>query len=247
MRVRKTEGDAMHRIGFAHLIVAAASLVPTAALADTTGPGWKPELGLEEGLSFGGGNVISSDVTGQPALTPGNVSVYAGDTLYLQGYYRQAAGRTGLSLKAAAGMAFACQIPTCLDLLGSAPYQFTTFTGDLAVEYAWQDGRIGVGRTFRYLNDVSSLSSVYSFDDAYLRPAYGWFIEYERGPLGLRYTHVIFHSRSGTAINAGNLGVYVHTNYRDEDWYPGGRFFDQGVGLARQELALVLHPQQWSF
>lgn len=229
------------------LIISGIGLVPLSAVADPYGPSWKPEFGVEEGLTFGAGDLMSSDVTGQPTLTPSNVSLYSGDTLYLQGYYRQSVGHTGLSLKAAVGMGFACQIPTCLDLLGSPPYSFATITGDAALEYAWEDGRVGVGRTVRYLNDLSSLSSVYSFQDVYLKPAYGWFIEYERGPFGLRYTHVIFHSQSGRAINGSNVGVYLHANYRDEDWYPGGRYFNQGEAMARESLTFVFHPKEWGF
>src|SRR5690242_16455848 len=124
----------------------AACLLPVSAWADRNGPSWDPELGYEEGLTFGGGNLLVPQVTGQPSLTPSDMSIYAGDTLYLQGYYRQAIGHTGLSLKAAAGFAFGCRIPTCLDLVGDylvnndGPYQFANITGDVALEYAWDNG-----------------------------------------------------------------------------------------------------------
>jgi hypothetical protein len=229
-------------------IALCAGFVPQYVLADQYGPSWKPEFGREVGLTFGSGDVISPGVTGEPALTPSNVSLYSGDTLYMQWYYRQAIGHTGLSLKAAMGFGLGCMVPTCLDLLGNGPYQFTTITGDLALEYAWRGGRVGIGRTSRYLNAVTSTSSVYDFDEADMRTVHGWFLEYEWQQLGLRYTHVIYRSRvSATSVNGSNFGIYLHENYRDEDWYPGGRYFDQGMGYARQEMALVLHPTQWSF
>jgi len=228
-------------------------LSPLPAWADPNGPSWKPEFGIEEGLGFGGGNLLIPEVTGQPTLTPSNASLYVGDTFYLQGYYRQAIGRTGLGFKAAIGMGVGCAIPTCLDQFGdyfagdAGPYQFTTVTGDFAVEYAWDDGRIGVGRTARYLNAVTSASSVYAFEEADLKPAYGWFVEYEYDRVGLRYTHIIYHSDSGYALNGSNVALYMHFNYRDEDWYPGGRYYAQGEAMARESLALVFHPKDWGF
>ena len=236
------------------LIVAGGLLAPLSAMADPSGPRWKPELGLEEGLTFGGGNLLVSQVTGQPSLTPDNVSLYAGDTFFFQGYYRQAIGRTGLSFKVAAGGAMACQVAGCPEMIfaaifdSSGPnYGFYPATADLAVEYAWEGGRIGYGRTVRFSNLLGSSDSVYAFHNVYLKPGYGWFVEYEYDRVGLRYTHLIYHTYGGYAINGSNVGIYVHFNYHDEDWYPGGRFFDQGVGMARQELALVFHPGQWSF
>ena len=235
------------------LVLAGICLLPLSALADQDGPGSTPEFGLEEGLTFGGRNLLVSGVTGQPALTPHNVSLYAGDTIYMQGYYRQALGRTGVSLKAAGGFQFACEIPTCLDQLaaeignnGGEPYQFGGLSGDVALEYAWDDGRVGIGRTIRASNLLFSTSNVYAFKDVYLRPAYGWFVEYEYDRVGVRYTHLIYRSYSGYALNGSNLGVYLHFNYRDEDWYPGGKYFEQGEGMARESLALVFHPKEWS-
>lgn len=235
------------------LVIAGVCLTPAAVLADPNGPSWTPELGIEEGLSFGGGNLLVSQVTAQPTLTPSNASLYVGDTLYLQGYYRQAIGHMGLSFKAAIGMGVGCAIPTCLDQLGdyfagtAGPYQFTTVTGDFAVEYAWDGGRIGAGRTARYLNAVTSASSVYAFEEADLKPAYGWFVEYEYDRVGLRYTHIIYHSNSGYALNGSNVGLYLHFNYKDEDWYPGGTYYEQGRGYARQTAELVFHPKEWGF
>jgi hypothetical protein len=107
---------------------------------------------------------------------------------------------------------------------------------------------VGVGRTARLFNNLYSDSPTYPFQDVYLKPAYGWFVEYEYDKLGLRYTHIIYHSSvSDYSLNGSNVGIYVHFNYRDEDWYPGGRYFDQGEAMARESLALVLHPKQWSF
>lgn len=238
----------MTRPRFSHLILSAVCLAPLPAFADHYGPSWMPEFGLEEGLSFGGGDLMSSDITRQPRLTPGNVSLFAGDTLFVHGYYRQAIGRTGLSFKATAGLGFGCQVPTCLDQLGdNPPYQFTTVVGEAAVEYAWAGGRIGVGPSAHYVNAITSTSTVYAFQEVDLKPAYGWFIEYQYDKVGLRYTHVIFHSREGVAIDGSNLGMYVHLNYRDEDWYPGGQYFDRGEAVARETVALVLHPKEWSF
>jgi hypothetical protein len=230
-----------------------ACLLPLSAWADQRGPSWYPEFGLEEGLTFGGGQLLLPQVTGQPSLTPTDMDLYAGDTFYIQGYYRQAIGHTGLSFKLAGGFAGGCQIPTCLDQLGDyfansdGPYQFTTVTGDVALEYAWDKGRVGVGRTVRALNAVTSSSDVYAFQQVDLRPAYGWFVEYEYDKLGLRYTHVIYHSNSGYAVNGSNFGIYLHLNYKDEDWYPGGRYYAQGEAMARESVALVMHPQQWGF
>ncbi|HEY1773999.1 MAG TPA: hypothetical protein VGH91_12495 [Gammaproteobacteria bacterium] len=234
-------------------LFAALCLLPMSAWADKDGPSWVPEFGMEEGLTFGGGQLLDPRVTGQPSLTPSDMNLYAGDTFYIQGYYRQAIGHTGLSLKVSGGFAGGCSIPTCLDQLGDyfansdGPYQFTTVTGDVALEYAWENGRIGVGRTARYLNAVTSSSSVYAFQEVDLRPAYGWFVEYEWDKLGLRYTHLIYHSNSGYAVNGSNVGVYLHFNYHDEDWYPGGRYFEEGAGVARQTVALAFNPREWSF
>jgi len=243
----------MTRRWLLRLAIAGLGLMPLSAMADANGPSWMPELGLEEGLTFGGGNLLVPQVTGQPALTPSDYYLYAGDTLYVQGYYRQALGRSGLSFKAAVGAGIGCAIPTCLDQLGDyfagtqGPYQFTTGTGDFAVEYAWDNGRIGVGTTARWLNAVTSASSVYAFQEADLKPAHGWFVEYEYDRLGLRYTHIVYRSNSGYAVNGSNVGVYLHFNYRDEDWYPGGRYFDQGQALARESFQLISHPKEWGF
>ena len=244
----------MYSRWLSHILIAGICLIPAAAWADPYGPSWKPELGLEEGLTFGGGNLLVSGITQQPGLTPPNASLYAGDTIYLQGYYRQAIGHTGVSLKAAGGVEFACQIPTCLDQFAnylashSEPYQFGGLTGDVALEYAWDNGRVGVGRTVRASNLLFSTSQVYAFQDVYLRPAYGWFVEYEYDHVGLRYTHIIYHGYgSGASINGSNVGIYMHANYRDEDWYPGGKYFEEGMGMAQQGLAVMFHPQQWGF
>lgn len=245
----------MTRTWFSRLILAGLSLAPLPAFADYYGPSWKPEFGVETGITLGGGNLLVSQVTGQPALTPPTSSMYVGDTFFYQGYYRQAIGHTGLSLKASGGLVFGCQVPVCLDLFIEAvgntnvdQYGFMGLSGEAALEYAWEGGRVGVGRTARFFNNLYSANDTYQFQDAYLRPAYGWFVEYEYDRVGLRYTHVIYHSSvSSYSLNGSNVGIYVHFNYHDEDWYPGGRFFDQGVGMARQELALVFHPGQWSF
>ena len=240
-------------------LFAAACLLPVSAWADKYGPTWSPELGVETGITVGGGNLLTSGVTGQPKLTPPTSSLYAGNTFFFQGYYRQAIGHTGVSLKASAGGTFVCQVPSCLDLLvdyiigngGSnasiGNYYFGNFSGDLALEYAWEDGRVGLGRTFRTLNLLTSADRAYPFQDVFLRPTQGWFLEYEVGPLGLRYNHLIYRSSvSNYSLNASNVGLYVHVNYQDEDWYPGGRYFNEGAGIARESIALVLHPQEWS-
>ena len=251
------KGSAMHKGCFIRLLIAVSCLMPLSVRADPNGPSWEPEFGIETGVTAGGGNLLVSGVTGQPRLTPPNVSLYAGNTFFYQGYYRQAFGHSGLSLKAAAGGAFVCQIPSCLDLLvdvvgGSGAsignYYFGNASGDLALEYAWEDGRVGVGRTFRTYNLLSSADHVYPFQDVLLKPAQGWFIEYEVGTLGVRYTHLIYRSSvSHYSLNGSNVGIYVHVNYQDEDWYPGGKYFEQGAGTARQTVALVFHPQQWGF
>ena len=235
------------------LVIAGICLAPASVLADPNGPSWVPEFGVETGITVGGGNLLVSQVTGQPELTPPTSSLYAGNTFYFQGYYRQALGHTGLSLKAAAGGSLVCQIPSCLDILADVfgtstvgNYFSGNATGDLALEYAWQDGRVGVGRTFRVFNRLSSADYVYRFQDVLLKPAQGWFLEYEVGPLGLRYNHLIYRSSvSNYSLNASNVGVYFHANYRDEDWYPGGRYFNQGEAMARESLALVFHPKEW--
>jgi len=247
----------MNQRGLVCLFAAAACLLPPAAWADPTGPSWMPEFGVETGITAGGGNLLVSGVTGQPKLTPPTSSLYAGNTFFFQGYYRQAIGQTGLSLKAAAGGSFVCQIPSCLDLLvdvfseGNASignYYFGNTTGDLALEYAWDGGRVGLGRTYRRFNLLSSADHAYPFQDVFLKPAQGWFLEYEVGPLGLRYNHLIYRSGvSNYSLNASNVGIYFHANYQDEDWYPGGKYFEQGAGMARQTLALAFNPRQWSF
>jgi hypothetical protein len=250
MRSTKKKGNAMNKGWLIRLAIFGTCVTPAVAWADPNGPSWNPEFGYEEGLTFGGGDLLVPGVTGQPLLTPSDMNLYAGDTIFLQGYYRQAIGHTGLSFKVAAGAAIGCAIPTCLDQLfdnNGGAYQFTTGTGDVAVEYAWDGGRIGVGRTARYLNAVTSASSVYAFQEVDLRPAYGWFMEYDYDRVGLRYTHIIYHSSSAYAVNGSNLGVYFHLNYHDEDWYPGGRYFDQGMGYARQGVTLMLHPKEWGF
>jgi len=233
------------------------SLMCLPAQAAMRGPSWKPEFGAETGITFGGGNLVVSGITGQPSLTPPNVSLYAGNTFYFQGYYRQAIGSTGLSLKAAVGGAYVCQVPTCLDVLvdvfskGNATignYYFGNGTGDLALEYAWDGGRVGLGRTFRAFNQLSSVDDAYPFQNVFLKPAQGWFIEYEVGTLGVRYTHLIYHSStSGYTLNGSNVGLYAHFNYHDEDWYPGGKYFNEGVGMAKQSVAFVLTPKEWGF
>jgi hypothetical protein len=238
------------------LAVTGACLVPLPAAADHNGPSWKPEFGLEEGITFGGGNLIVSGITGQPALTPPNVSLYAGNTFFMQGYYRQAIGETGLSLKAAAGGVYVCQIASCADVLVDVivnnpqddvgNYESGSATGDLALEYAWDGGRVGIGRTVRAYNMVNSYSTVYAFQSVTLKPADGWFIEYEVGPLGLKYTHLIYHSSTtGYTLNASNAGIYLHFNYKDEDWYPGGKYFNQGMSMAKQTVAFVITPKEW--
>jgi len=229
-------------------------------MADHYGPTWNPEFGVETGITVGGGNLLTSGVTGQPKLTPPNVSLYAGNTFFYQGYYRQAIGRTGLSFKAAVGGAFVCQVPSCLDLLvdyiigqggngaSIGNYYFGNFTGNLALEYAWEDGRIGLGRNFRTYNLLTSADHAYPFQDVLLKPTQGWFIEYEVDHVGLRYTHLIY--RSGTSnysLNGSNVGIYVHANYHDEDWYPGGRYYRQGEAMTRETIALAFNPREWSF
>lgn len=235
------------------LILAGLCLVPLPTLADPYGPSWKPEFGVDSGITVGGGNLLVSQVTGQPDLTPPTSSLYAGNTFFYQGYYRQAIGHTGLSIKASGGLVFGCEVPVCLDVLieafgGSSvdQYGFAGLSGEAALEYAWAGGRVGVGRTARYFNDLYSMSSAYPFQDAYLKPAYGWFLEYEYDHLGLRYTHIIYRSNSGYSLNGSNVGIYAHWNYRDEDWYPGGRYYAQGEAITREGLALLLHPRQWS-
>lgn len=236
------------------IIMGSLMCLPVQAAPD--GPSWKPEFGLEEGITVGGGNLVVSGITGQPNLTPPNVSLYAGNTLFMQGYYRQAIGETGLSLKAALGGAYVCQIASCADVLVDVivnnpqddvgNYESGSATGDLALEYAWDAGRVGIGRTLRAYNMLNSYSSVYAFQSVALKPAYGWFIEYEVGPLGLKYTHLIYHSSmSSYTLNASNVGVYLHVNYKDEDWYPGGRYFNQGMGMARQTVAVLFTPSEW--
>ena len=257
-RALKKKGNVMVRTWLIRIIIAGACLTPGLALADPNGPSWKPELGMEGGITFGGGNLIVSGVTGQPALTPPNVSLYAGNTFFLQGYYRQAIGTTGLSLKGALGGAYVCQIPSCLDLVVDyigqdssntvGNYESGSATADLALEYAWDDGRIGIGSNRRFFNLVNSNSAVYAFNQVALKPAQGWFIEYEWDRLGVRYTHIIYRSGvSNYSLNASNVGIYIHANYHDEDWYPGGKYFEQGEGMARQGLALVFHPKEWGF
>lgn len=230
------------------LAIAFGSLGPLPAVADPYGPSWVPELGTETGFTAGGDNLVDPRVTGQPALTPANVSLNAGNGLYAQGYYRQALGRSGLSFKLAGGLSITCEVIVCLTSGMEGPYTMSSVTGDAAIEYAWDGGRLGFGRTLRAFNLLTSTSSVYAFDDVYLKPAYGWFLEYEVDHLGVRYTHIIYRSNAtGLTLNGSNVGFYLHANYRDEDWYPGGRYFNQGMGYARQELALVFHPDEWSF
>jgi len=251
----KKKGSAMTKGWLIRLAAFGLMLSPLLAWADPNGPSWKPEFGVEGGITFGGGNLLVSQVTGQPALTPPTSSLYAGNTFYLQGYYRQAIGRTGLSLKAAAGGSLVCQIPSCLDILadvfGSSTvgnYFSGNASGDVALEYAWAGGRLGVGRTFRVFNRLTSADYVYRFQDVLLQPAQGWFLEYEVDHVGFRYTHLIYRSSvSAYSLNASNIGVYLHANYRDEDWYPGGRYFDQGEAMARQTVQLISHPKQWGF
>ncbi len=239
------------------LMLAGLCLAPVSVSADPSGPTWKPEFGTEGGITVGGGNLLVSQVTGQPKLTPPNVSLYAGNTFFFQGYYRQAIGQTGLSFKAAAGGTFVCQIPSCLDLIvdyvmqnsdnSIGNYYFGNISGDLAVEYAWEGGRVGVGRTFRTFDLLTSADHVYPFQDVYLKPAQGWFVEYEVGPLGLRYTHLIYRSGvSNYSLNASNVGIYLHANYHDEDWYPGGRYYRQGEAMTRETIALAFNPREWS-
>jgi hypothetical protein len=252
----------MHKVWLIRLVIAVACLLPFSAWADQDGPSWVPEIGIEAGLTAGDSNVVGPRFTGQPAKTPSNVYLAPGDTFYLQGYYRQAVGHTGLSLKAAAGASYACMAPACIDTIaavflsdgntsgGAQPgtYQFNNFTGDLALEYAWDGGRIGAGRTVRADNYLISNSNAYPFKDVHLKPAQGWFLEYEWGRTGLRYTHIIYRSNvSGASINGSNVGIYVHRNFNDEEWYPGGKYFEEGVGMVRQDVALVFHPQQWGF
>lgn len=246
--VTKQKGNAMTKPWLSRLILAGLCLAPLSAVADPNGPSWLPEFGTETGFTAGGDNLVDPQVTGQPALTPSNVTLNAGNGLYAQGYYRQALGRSGLSFKLAAGLSLTCELIFCFDSAMTGPYSMSSVTGDAAVEYAWDGGRLGLGRTLRALNLLTSTSSVYAFDDVYLKPAYGWFLEYEVDHLGLRYTHIVYRSStSGLTLNGSNVSLYLHANYRDEDWYPGGRYFNQGMGYARQELTLALHPGEWSF
>jgi hypothetical protein len=247
----------MIRTWLVRLTMAAVCVAPISALADPNGPSWKPEFGIETGITVGGGNLLTSGVTGQPKRTPPNVSLYAGNTFFYQGYYRQAIGQTGLSFKAAAGGAYVCQIPSCLDLVidyivqdsnnSIGNYYFGNLSGDLAVEYAWEGGRVGVGRTFRTFNLLTSADHIYPFQDVYLKPAQGWFVEYEVDHVGLRFTHLIYRSGvSNYSLNGSNVGIYVHANYHDEDWYPGGRYYRQGEAMTRETLALAFNPREWS-
>ncbi|HEY1992087.1 MAG TPA: hypothetical protein VGH71_06455 [Gammaproteobacteria bacterium] len=252
----------MHKAWFIRVILTAACLVPLTAWADRDGPSWVPEFGMEAGLTAGDSNLVDPRFTGQPANTPSNVYLAPGDTFYLQGYYRQAIGHIGLSFKAAAGGSYACMAPFCVDVIAWAfltygnanvdatlgTYQFDNFTGDLSMEYAWDGGRIGGGRSFRTDNYLISNSGANPFKDVHLRPAQGWFVEYEWGRTGVRYTHIIYRSSvSGATINGSNFGIYTHLSFNQDDWIPGGRYFDQGMGLARQGLVMASHPQQWGF
>jgi hypothetical protein len=131
----------MNRTWLSRFILAGLSLAPLTAFAGHYGPNWKPEFGVETGITVGGGNLLVSHVTGQPALTPPTSSLYAGNTFFYQGYYRQAVGRTGLSLKASGGVVFGCEVPVCLDLLIEAfggsnldQYGFMGFSGEAALE-----------------------------------------------------------------------------------------------------------------
>lgn len=239
-------------------VLAGIGLAPLQAVADADGPGWKPEFGYETGITFGGGNLIVSGITGQPSLTPTNVSLYAGNTFFVQGYYRQALGSTGLSLKAAVGGAYVCQIPTCADVLWDVivdnpqnsigNYGSGSATGDLGLEYAWEGGRVGAGGTWRAYNMVNSYSGVYSFQSVMLKPAHGWFVEYEVDHFGLRYTHLIYRSSTtGYSLNASNIGLYAHGSFDQDAWLPGGHDFNQGMGLARQTMTLLFTPKEWGF
>jgi hypothetical protein len=240
----------------------AVCLLPLSAWADQHGPSWVPEIGMEAGLTAGDSNVMDSRFTGQPAKTPTNVYLAPGDTFYLQGYYRQAIGQTGFSVKAAAGASYACMAPACIDAIaaiffsdgntsgGAQPgtYQFNNLTGDLALEYAWEGGRIGAGRTVRVDDYLISNSNAYPFKDVHLKPAQGWFLEYEWGRAGLRYTHIIYRSNvSGATVNGSNVGIYLHGSFNEEEWVPGDEYFHQGEAMARESLALVFNPREWSF
>ena len=251
----------MNKDYLTRLFIAVFCLMPLSAMADPDGPSWEPEIGLEAGLTAGDSNVVDSRFTGQPAKTPTNVYLAPGDTFYAQGYYRQAIGQTGFSIKAAAGGSYACMAPACIDAIaaiyfsdnnvdGSQPgtYQFNNLTGDLALEYAWDGGRVGAGRTVRADNYLTSNSNAYPFKDVHLKPAQGWFLEYEWGRAGLRYTHIIYRSNvSRATVNGSNVGLYLHGSFNEDDWVPGGRYYRQGEAMMRQTVALAFNPREWSF
>ena len=183
--------------------------------------------GLDFGIAFGGNDLLTPDVTGtNPGSHPHSpgASLPAGDALFLDLHLRQEIFHTGFALQAAVGYAYTCDLIFCL---GSTPanFAFQRFNEDLLGSYDWDhDGvtnRVSVGRTWHNWNQLTSSSGDYPFPDVHLMPARGWVLEYQLGPVGLRYTNIIYRNRvSPTRVNSSNgssLGLFISLD--PEDWY----------------------------
>ena len=188
----------------------------TAARADD---GSLLRVGGDVGVAFGGNSLLTPDVTGSsPKLSTGQ-SLPAGNATYFDIHLRQGLGDTGLGLQEAVGYSFACDWPICIprDDAKSWDYTFQRVTVDLLAQYHWGVNRISLGRTFHYYNRLDSTDFTYPFGTVYLAPARGWTFMYQYGPLGIRYTNIIYRNKnSANATNGSNIGIFISLD--PDDW-----------------------------
>jgi hypothetical protein len=86
-------------------------------------------------------------------------------------------------------------------------------TADLLASYHWDVGnvrnRIGIGRTFHFWNQLTSGTS-HPFHAVYFAPAQGWILQYQMGKIGVRYTNIIYRSKtSSNTVNGSSLGIFI--------------------------------------
>ena len=182
--------------------------------------------GIDVGMSFGGNDLLTHDVTGSNPngiTNPPTANLPAGDAIYFDFHVRQEIFHTGFALQAAVGYAYSCEIIACFPDT-NWNYTFQRFNEDLLLSYSWDAGerrdRISAGRTWHNWNLLTSSDGNYPFTDVYLFPARGWVLEYQHGPLGIRYTNIIYRNRLSPArinsTNGSSIGVFISLD--PEDW-----------------------------